>query len=256
MDKCKIIFVTFALLFVAVVARPQSEPAYSTFVKGRIVDNSGREVHRASLAAIHSSGSEGNLCSFAREYPLVDTRGSFIIEELCDVPEREVTIFAKAIGPFTDAQYPIRAPYWDELRKIEPRFAGQTIKLSGSGIMDVGEIPVQVWFNLVEVFVLDKSGEHFYKNKDDWSNFVLIVRHPNGTAVGETGLSLSDIEQNVRVDRGSVRVALPEGTWTLELLNDLDNFNQSGRTIHRLAKTTVTVKKTDVCLQAKFIVER
>jgi hypothetical protein len=256
MDKCKTIFVTLALLFFAVVVRPQSEPAYSTFVKGRIVDNSGREVHRASLTAIHSSGSEENLCSFAHPYPFVDSRGSFIIEELCDVPEREITVFAKAIGPFADAQYPIRAPYWDQLRKIEPRFAGRSLKLNGNGIIDVGEIPVQVWFNLVEVFVLDKSGKAFYKNEDEWSNFVMIVRHPNGTAVGETGLSISDVENNVRVDRGSVRVALPEGTWTLELLRSLDDFDQSGRTLHRLAKTTVTVAKTDVCLQAKFVVDR
>lgn len=247
------VFLCLLMVLGHVCAMPQ-DSGYQSYLKGRVVNESGRAESGARII-FYNAREFGRLSCWVRDNQVSsDGVGQFLHQEYCTVEKRQVFLFTEASTGFVGAEFPMAAPFWPELRKSDPRFAGLKVDLHGTRTVDLGDIPVQVWYNLVECLVLDRKGRFYYKSEDDWANFALIVRDAKGVAVGSLALSTFAIQNNVRVDRGSVRLALPEGTWTLELLRDLDEFEQSGKTRHSLATTTVTVKKSDVCLQARLVV--
>jgi hypothetical protein len=233
-----------------------AQEKYYSFIAGTVVDEKGRSVNRAKITFDTLGVAQEKSC-WAKEHELLtDGAGHFLLQEHCDITNRTIVLFTTAAPGLGDAEFPIFAPFWPELRKNDPRFAGLRVELKGNQkLLDLGKIPVQVWYNRVELFVTNKEGKPYYKSEDDWANFELIVRDKNGVAVGNEGLSTFDRERSVRVDRGSVNLALPEGTWTLELLRSLDDFDNKGRTLRYLAKTNISVKRTDVCLQARLVVK-
>lgn len=233
----------------------ESQDTYRAVVRGQVVDEKGRPVSRASITFDNSETLKDKKC-WAMEHELLsDGAGQFWLQEYCTVANRTIVVFIEAGDLPLNAQFPISAPFWHQLRKNNPRFAGLPINLEDSKHIDLGKIPVQVWYNVVELFVIDANGRPFYKTEDDWAKFVLIVRDELGDAVGSEGLSNFDLETSVRIDRGSVRLALPEGTWTLELLSDWDDIDTRGKTRRNLAKTTVSVKKSDVGAQTHLVVK-
>lgn len=251
-------FTLVLILFVTLLLTTSifAQEMYHAVIQGQVVDEKGRPASRASITFDNSEALRDKKC-WAKEHELLaDGAGKFLIQEHCSIANRTVFVFTEATTPFRDAQFPISAPFWHQLRKNNPRFAGLPVKLEDNQQIDLGKIPVQVWYNLVELFVTDAKGRPFYKTEDEWAKFVLIVRDELGDAVGSEGLSNFDLETSVRIDRGSVRLALPEGTWTMELLRDWDDIDMNGKSKHSLAKTTVSVKKSDVCAQARLVVEK
>lgn len=235
-----------------------AQERYHAFIKGVVVDEKGRPVPRAVII-FDNSETRTSKCWIADNLDtnrvIADGAGQFFYNEYCDTENRTIVLFTEAATGYDSAQTPIHAPFWPELRRNNARFAGLAVKLQGNQNIDLGTIPIQVWYSRVELFVTDKKGRPYYKSDDDWSTYALIVRDERGDAVGSDGLSISDIRNNIRIDRGSVMLALPDGKWTLELLKDLDDFDQTGKTLRYLAKTTITVKKTDVCAQARLVVK-
>lgn len=229
---------------------------YHGFVTGIVVDENGRPAVRASVTFDNFlSAQEGKTC-WAKEHELMtDGIGQFFLNEYCNVPNRTIFLFTEAGDLPANVQFPIHAPFWPELRRSDTRFAGLRVELNGNQTIDLDKIPVQVWYNSVEVSVLAADGRPLYKSENDWAKFVLIVRNLSGNAVGSETLSAFDRERSVRVDRGSVNLALPEGSWILELLPSLDDFDIKRRTLRYLAKTTVSVKRSDVCLQVRLVVK-
>lgn len=222
-----------------------TQAIFNAVIEGQVVDDKGSPIANAGVV-FEISEVPGVKPCFADEYYLsTGTDGKFSIKEHCSVSSRTSLVFTEAAMSTTTAAFPIYAPFWKALRDSDPRFAGHAVKLSGDQKIDLGAIPVQVWYYQIELFISDRKGRPFYRSEDDWNRFTLIVRNEHGTAVGESGLSIADVKSKVRVDRGSVRLALPEGRWSLELLKSLNDFGVDGRTRRYLAKGTVSIKKGD-----------
>lgn len=252
----KWLLVLFAPLALTISLTAQDK--YYAFIKGVVVNEKGHPVYRAAITFDNSDALKDKKCWVKDDSLLSDGAGQFLHNEYCGVANRTIVLFTEATTGgvnANNAKFPIYFPYWPELRRSNPKFAGLPVELKGNQQIDLGKIPVQVWYNRVEFFVLGGNKRPFYKTEDDWARFELIVRDKFGTAVGSGGLSTYDIERSVRIDRGSVNLALPEGTWTLELLRNLDDFDSKGRTLRYLAKTTILVKRTDVCAQAHLVVK-
>lgn len=233
-----------------------AQEGFNAVIQGIVVDEKGSAPFRAFSVTFDVSGKAKEKNCGAKEYEIrTDGAGKFLLQEHCELEDRTILLFTESAIDLSNAQFPISAPFWHELRRNDPRFAGRSVQLMGNQQIDLGKIPVQIWYNRVELFVTDNLGRPFYKNENDWADFVLIVRDPRGDAVGSKALSTFDRKNSVRVDRGSVNLALPEGTWTLELLRDWSDFDSKGMTLRNLGKTTITVNKTDVCLRARIVVK-
>jgi hypothetical protein len=130
------------------------------------------------------------------------------------------------------------------------------VELRENQNVDVGKIVAKVRYGRVELSILDAENKPFYKTGDGWSELVLIQRDETGKAVGSESLSINDIAKSVRMDRGSMSLVLPEGKWSLELLDGWDDFDSNGRTHRFLAKTTVSVVDGDTNPPAQLIVKQ
>ncbi len=252
MIRSKYILISFVNLVLAgsVAAQESRIP-----IKGIVVDEKGRPLVRANVAFDSSEAWRGEKCVPTDYEVITDAGGQFFNQLSCKHGRGKTLLFTESATGLVDATFPIFAPFWPELRRNNSKFAGLPVELNGNDQIDLGKIPVQVWYNRVELFVSNNDNRPYYKTEDDWANFVIIVRDEKGDAVGSDALSTFDRERAVRVDRGSVNIALPEGTWTLELLRDWGDFDSKGRTLRLLAKTTIAVKKADVCLQARLVVK-
>lgn len=249
--------ICFPVLFACfiMVAFANAQEPYHASIKGIVVDEKGRPIARAGVTFGSSATLRDKKCWVKDDSVATDAGGQFLHQEYCSISNRTVFLFTEATIGLENTTFPIFAPFWPKLRRNNPKFAGLLIELNGNSQIDLGKIPVQVWYNRVELFVSDIGNRPFYKTEDDWAKFVLIVRDEKGDAVGSTALSTQARQHNLRVDRGSVDLALPEGTWTLELLRNWDDIDTAGRTLRLLAKGTVVVNKTDRCLQARLVVK-
>ncbi|HMJ08342.1 MAG TPA: carboxypeptidase-like regulatory domain-containing protein [Pyrinomonadaceae bacterium] len=246
------ILISCALMLLTTMATAQEK--YSATIRGRIVDEKGRPVEGVNVTFDNPQALRAEHCGVKNNSVSTDAEGQFLHEEYCTVENRTVfLLMAPRIG-FEYSQKPILPPFWTKLRETNPKFAGLKVELLGNQDIDLGDVPLQVWYNRLELFVTDRSGRPFYKSEDDWASFQLIVRDELGNAVGSNSLSIYNLQRNIRIDRGSVSLSLPEGTWTLELLRSLDDFDQNGKTIRYLAKTTIRVNRKDVCAQARLVV--
>jgi hypothetical protein len=248
------IFVLLSFLFMT--SSGFSQGPFRGNILGRVVDEKGLPIAGVYVIFETSDEVRAKDCWADSDSVISDAGGGFLINEHCSVETRAGFLYMAPTKSFDYDQMPIYPPFLTELRRSgDPRFAGIPVKLKGNETVRLGDIPLPVEYNHVEVFVLDQNKKPYYKTENDWDDFVLIIRNEKGILAAGEGLSDWAISHSVRVDRGSVKYALPEGTWTLELLKSWDDLDQTGKTLRILAKTTVAVKKTDVCLQARLVVK-
>jgi hypothetical protein len=222
-----------------------AQAPYRSVIKGIVVDKYGRPVGDADVT--FNNPSSGRIPGCGSEHPWGHTniRGEFTHEAVCTVPNRTASLLITKDLYSGRRVAPLSVQLWDALRERDPRFAGLPIQLTGNETLDLGELPVQVFYNPVDILVLDPDSQPHFHTLSDWSSVVLIVRDPKGVAVGGEGLSTFDRENSVQVARGALLVALPAGTWTLELLKSWSEFTQKGETRSYLARTTISVTDND-----------
>jgi hypothetical protein len=107
-------------------------------------------------------------------------------------------------------------PFWPVLRK-ERRFAGKGIVIDRGNLTRIGDIDVQLIYGHVSLRILDNHQQPLLTKLTDWSPVWLRVRNQNGARVHESGLSLADIQRSVHLEESRIDLALPNGTWTLEI---------------------------------------
>jgi hypothetical protein len=222
-----------------------SQQRYEATIRGTIVDQNGQPAN-AAVTFNNPESIRTKDCWVKDTTVFTDRNGQFSLREHCGLSVRNVTLFVEPATGFEGAQTPIRAPYWTSLRETKGEFSGLNVRLEKNQDVDLGSIPLKVNYRRVQLAVLGKNGKPYYKSRDDWAKFVLIVRNPSGIAVGSEALSTNDRENSVDLKRGVVLLALPEGTWTLELLKNWIDFDQSGRTLRYLARDNIIVKNQPV----------
>ena len=87
---------------------------------------------------------------------------------------------------------PIFAPF-SSLYEQNPASRGIPITSTTDKELNIGEIKVQVWMNLVEILVLDKNEKPYYKKLDDWHKFIYLTRNKNQELTSVLGLSIDDV---------------------------------------------------------------
>jgi hypothetical protein len=110
-------------------------------------------------------------------------------------------------------------PFWPVLRKKE-RFAGKDIAVDKGNLTRVGDIDVQLIYGHVSLKILDRRHQPLLTQLSDWSPVWIRVRDQNGVRVHESGLSPTQIERSVDLRASQIALAVPTGTWTLEVALD------------------------------------
>lgn len=148
---------------------------------------------------------------------IADPDGSFCVENFAgDLSQSRTARLYVASFCRPDGVVLVAAPFWPVLRK-ERRFAGKAIVIDRGDLTRVGDINVQLIYGQVSLRILDHRHKPLLTQPIDWSPIWLRVRNQNGVAVHESGLSPADIERSVHLEESRIDLALPQGTWTLEI---------------------------------------
>jgi hypothetical protein len=213
---------------------------YLARISGTVVNEKDGAV-KAAITFDIPQGLQEKDCWAKDTTVVTDSEGRFVLEEHCTLKNREISLFIMPTTGLDFLQLPVRPPYWTGLQESDSKFAGIKVRLEGNQHVDIGKVRVPIKFGRMELFVLRRDGLPLYKTRDEWSRFILVVRDEKGNAVGDQALSIRDIESSVKPERGALMLALPEGIWTLELLNDWNDLGKGGETLRYLARTTVRI---------------
>jgi hypothetical protein len=143
--------------------------------------------------------------------------GSFCIENFVgDLDQRTTARLYAASFCGRDDVMLTSAPFWPVLRK-ESQFAGKGIVIDRGDLTRVGDIDVQLIYGHVGLRVLDNHHQPLLTKLTDWSPVWIRVRNQDGARVHESGLSLANIQRSVHLEESRIDLALPKGTWTLEI---------------------------------------
>jgi hypothetical protein len=110
----------------------------------------------------------------------------------------------------------VDVPFWSPLRKI-PRFSGKRITVGPGNATSVGSVNVQIVYGHLTLTILNHQHRPLLTETSDWSPLWIRVRDQNGVRVHESGLSPAEIERSVNLKESRINLALPTGTWRLEV---------------------------------------
>ena len=99
----------------------------------------------------------------------------------------------------------------------DPAFSGQLISMEQNGEIDLGDVPVQISYAVVKIFILGKDGTALLKTRRQWEDVNFRVRNVEKAMVDDISLSQKTIEEAVNRSESSIDIALPEGVWYLEV---------------------------------------
>jgi hypothetical protein len=108
------------------------------------------------------------------------------------------------------------APFWPVLRK-QQRFAGKDIIIDPEDITNVPDLDLQLIYGHVDLEILDHHHQPLLTKASDWSPVWIRVLNKNGVSVYESGLSPRNIQRAVDLRNSRIQLAVPQGTWTLEV---------------------------------------
>jgi len=148
---------------------------------------------------------------------ITDRDGTFCIENFVgDLTQSTTARLYVASFCRHDDVLLVAAPFWSVLRK-ERRFAGKEIVIDRGDLTRVGDVDVQLIYGHLSLRILDRRHQPLLTRLADWSPVWIRVRNENGVTVHESGLSPVEIERSVHLKESRIDLALPKGTWTLEL---------------------------------------
>lgn len=177
---------------------------------GRVVLNTGNAIAKTEII-LDYAGIELN------PGVVTDRDGTFCIENFVGDLTRSTTarLYVASFCRTDDVRL-IAAPFWPALRN-ERRFAGRDIVIDRGNLTRVGDVDVQLIYGHVSLRILDRRHKPLLTQPTNWSPVWIRVRNQNGIAVHESGLSVVEIERAVDLRESRINLALPKGTWTLEV---------------------------------------
>lgn len=187
---------------------------YRYTMLGRAVDKHGQPVPFAHVVIAPGPDNEG---------------GDFIYSDNADAEGRirfavddsnliKITRLMYVTGPLPpNAVAAIKPPFDDYPVLAELDYTGRRILINKDSRVDIGNIPVQVFYGVVKVFLQDQFGKPLVREAAAWRYIWLRIRNEQRNMVIETSISREQIEQAVDVSQSSLAVALPEGTWYVEI---------------------------------------
>ena len=190
-----------------------SPKEYHYSIRGRIVGTNGRPIAGATIFLDPLRGSDQAFGSRS------DESGNFHLEETTRVHRRQRRLFVAAPRPPGTVE--LIAPPFNLLpRFTERRFAGAPVTVRANANIDLGEVPVQIRYGIVDVQINNSDREPSLATAEQWRHLYFRLRNKTNRVVTDTTLSQSDILRAVNLSKRTVAIALIEGTWWVEVSAD------------------------------------
>lgn len=191
--------------------KTQSAP-YS--VHGRAVDAKGQPVRNALIAWNASKKGGGG----AIELGTSDELGRFALSIPRYMKSEEIRLFVTTEMPDKTSSL-LSPPFITEPREFADRYAGPKIILDEQTSVDVGDVPIKMVFLPVTLTILDKKGEARLNTAKLWSKVIIRLLDIGGRPITSSTISERDIsvKRTVNFARSQVNIALPEGSWRIEV---------------------------------------
>jgi hypothetical protein len=191
------------------------QDSYTYVVSGRAVDERGQPVPRASIVVVAESSGDLREIIYGVQ---ADGEGRFRFEEGERTTEPQETRLLYITGERPSNAYAIITPPFDELPHLEERkYAGRIISIRKNGELDLGDVPVQVYYGVITIQLQNQIGAPLITNAEAWEGVWLRVRNLDGDILTERGLSISNIRRTVNLNTSTLTIALPEGRWHIEV---------------------------------------
>jgi hypothetical protein len=194
-------------------------------VRGRVVDEKGRGVHKAIVTLFPCIIDESFPDSVA--YFVTPKDGTF--EFPAEVPEFPTETFLYVTSPEMKQAFAL----------IEPPFRSQSNEylitqyscpkvLINRSLINIGDVRIQIHYEVVKIQLINEDGSHVMSLSGDWPSCDYEIRNDKGQSLG--GLFLREIDCDRR--NSCIKMALPHGTWQFAVSIG-----------ERTAKTTLVINK-------------
>jgi len=199
---------TLVLFLVLGTAQTVSQEEYHYAVTGRVLDERGQPVGGAYIVV--DAGSGGDLVVYTE----ADSQGKFRFEQRVSLPKQERTLYVTS-PRFPTASDPVRPPFEVLANSKNEKYSGQKISIEKNGEIDVGDVRVQVYYGLVEIVLHSQKDASLTRaEKSKWRRAWLRLKNEQGQFI---------LDSSFPRDAPELKVALPEGTWLLEVTPSYDD---------------------------------
>ena len=203
--KSCLALVLFLILGTAQTARQEE---YHYAVSGKVIDEHGQPV--AGAYVVVDAGPGGDIVVYTE----ADSKGKFRFEESASLAKQERTMYITS-PQFPTASDPVRPPFDMLPHSSNEKYAGQKISIKKNGEIDVGDVRIQVYYGLIDLVLHShKDAPLTRAEKRKWRRAWLRLRNEQGDFI---------LDSSFPRDATDLRVALPEGTWRLEVSPSYDD---------------------------------
>lgn len=221
--KVKVLYRTLLILYLIFVCSGiGNAQEYTTVINGRAIDENGNPVKGASIGLRSITGVLGtDSTSWYESQVLSDNDGIFNVKNTSKIKVRNRQLFVSA--PMPERARVLGYPPTEYLLNSIIPFYGIPIQINGEEKIQIGDVPIQLYYGIVKLKLLKNNGKPIYKSLDEWRlHLTIVLRDENGKFIDAGGLSLDDVRNSIDLKKGTITLAIPEGKWQLGIIHDED----------------------------------
>src|SRR5713101_5886091 len=194
---------TLALFLMLGTAQTAPQQEYYFAVTGKVIDDHGQPVAGAYVVVVAGPG--GDIVVYTE----ADSQGKFrFFDERHSLATQERTMYITS-PRFSTGFDPVSPPFDMLPPSSNEKYSGQKISIKKNGEIDIGEVRVQVYYGLIELVLHSgKDAPLTRAEKKKWRRAWLRLRNEQGDLI---------LDSRFPLDTPDLKVALPEGTWRLEV---------------------------------------
>jgi len=192
---------------------------YKWSVVGRAVDSCGKPVPHARVL-VYPREDPGGWERIITDVE-ADAEGKFrYTGEDTKLVNRDDTLYVTSSYPANAVFSGNLLPPFYAVSRVDRLFTGRSLHFKSNEEVNVGDVPVQVYYGVVIVYLQDRNGKPMFTDTKDWEYIGLRIRDIHGRRVEEGDISPADVREAVRVKESAIALALPEGAWQIEIAPD------------------------------------